>query len=408
MAAYRVLLSPRWLVGHVLALVLVLSFTSFGAWQLRRHLQRQSYNALLGRRLEADPQSFDSLRRRYDANLPAEQEESLAYRRAEVVGWFDTANEVLQRSRARDGQPGYHVLTPLMLDDSQAILVDRGWVPFEMDSPPIAPATPIDQAVRLEGILFPSQQQPQGIGARDPQEGRLERVFWVDTERLNRQLPYRLEPVFLQLSRQSPAQPSRLPIPPLPPELDAGPHLGYAWQWFSFALIGLVGYPLLLRSMLRGEDAAPASAPQGNSKDSAKAAAPSASATPDTASSTTPAPPPAAAPPPANTAASTSQPVSSAPTPVPATEEASADKAAPDSAASAPNTEPDTVPDTTSHAALESETAAESDAPDAAQAEQDEEAKRLSAATKPEDAPDTAQQSEAAAETESDEPSEPA
>jgi surfeit locus 1 family protein len=38
-----------------------------------------------------------------------------------------------------------------------------------------------------------------------------------------------------------------LPIPPSPPDFsDEGPHLAYAVQWFSFAVIGLVGYVLLL------------------------------------------------------------------------------------------------------------------------------------------------------------------
>ena len=36
-----------------------------------------------------------------------------------------------------------------------------------------------------------------------------------------------------------------------PPDLDAGPHLGYAMQWFSFSLIALVGYPLILRRVAR-------------------------------------------------------------------------------------------------------------------------------------------------------------
>ncbi len=36
--------------------------------------------------------------------------------------------------------------------------------------------------------------------------------------------------------------------PGAPPDVtDGGPHLAYAIQWFSFALIGVVGYGLLIR-----------------------------------------------------------------------------------------------------------------------------------------------------------------
>ena len=35
---------------------------------------------------------------------------------------------------------------------------------------------------------------------------------------------------------------------PVPlPDLDEGPHLSYAFQWFIFAAIGAVGYVMILR-----------------------------------------------------------------------------------------------------------------------------------------------------------------
>ena len=69
--------------------------------------------------------------------------------------------------------------------------------------------------------------------------------------RIGRGLPYTLEPVFLELANQTPAQSGQLPVPPPPPEVTRGSHLAYALQWFSFALIGIVGYAALLRSVLR-------------------------------------------------------------------------------------------------------------------------------------------------------------
>ena len=43
-----------------------------------------------------------------------------------------------------------------------------------------------------------------------------------------------------------------LPIAaPSPSFADEGPHLAYAIQWFSFALIGLVGYFFLIRRAAR-------------------------------------------------------------------------------------------------------------------------------------------------------------
>jgi surfeit locus 1 family protein len=45
-----------------------------------------------------------------------------------------------------------------------------------------------------------------------------------------------------------------------PPELSEGPHLGYAFQWFTFTVIALVGYPLILRR--RAHQGAPEPVPE--------------------------------------------------------------------------------------------------------------------------------------------------
>ncbi len=254
MERYRQLFTPRWIAGHILALSLIVLFVSLGLWQLRRLDQRQTYNTLLESRLEAAPQPFGRLKEAYDLTAPEAVEDAAAYRRTEVTGRFDAENEVLLRSRALDGQPGYHVLTPLILNDNRALLVDRGWVPFDLDEPPIAQAAPPTGEVSVTGVLFPTQEQPVGFGPKDPLEGELDAVFFVNTERLEKQLPYRLEPIYLELNRQTPQQSSQLPVSPAPPELSGGSHLGYALQWFSFAAIGIIGYGFLMRSVLTDKE----------------------------------------------------------------------------------------------------------------------------------------------------------
>ena len=42
-----------------------------------------------------------------------------------------------------------------------------------------------------------------------------------------------------------------MPEPIPKPELDEGPHLNYAGQWFIFALLTIIVYPLLLRRVAR-------------------------------------------------------------------------------------------------------------------------------------------------------------
>lgn len=245
----RKLLTPKWLFGHALVLLLVLLFINFGFWQLRRLEERTSENALIEARMQAEPVSLSTL-----LQGTAELEE-LAYRRVYAVGAFAPEQEILLRSRSRNGQPGWHLLTPLILSDERAVLVDRGWVPRGYDEPPVEEAAPPAGQVRVEGHLRLEEDPPEGWAAnlapRDPAEGELERAYYVDVERLAPQLPFQPEPVYLQLTGLEPPRPNGLPLPAEMPQFSRGSHLSYALQWFSFALIGIVGYAILLSRTVR-------------------------------------------------------------------------------------------------------------------------------------------------------------
>ena len=257
--AWRVLLTPTWLVGHVLALAVVIAFSGFGAWQFDRHGQRSERNALIEERLAAPPVSLHqalaqaaSERARGDADGPGSGVDPLDYRRVRVTGRFAPAYEVLRRPVSRDGVPGYHVVTPLLLADGSAVLVERGWVPQEFGQVPVEAAPPPAGAVTLDAWAFPGETPPTGplaaLAPRDPPQGSLTQVAYVDLERLAAQVPYPLQPLRLLLE-EAPGVPAEggLPLVPRPPELTPGPHLGYALQWYAFVVITLVGYGALLR-----------------------------------------------------------------------------------------------------------------------------------------------------------------
>jgi len=72
----------------------------------------------------------------------------------------------------------------------------------------------------------------------------------VDPARLKDSVPYRLLPFVIQ--QLPPSTALDRPLPPglirwPAPELSDGPHLSYAVQWFSFAIIIVVGSVALLR-----------------------------------------------------------------------------------------------------------------------------------------------------------------
>jgi len=230
MRIVRTLLRPRWIVGHVVAVVFVIAFVMLGFWQLRRLDEKRTFNHAVTVALEAAPVPI--------ADAPAG-----GYTRVMATGTYDPSVEALTL-RSLDGTSGYHVLTPLVLADGAAVLVDRGWVPITEDTPPVGgvAAAPTGE-VTVTGILWPSEHQ----SVPDALPGT---VRAIDPAVVDAFTSYPMRPSYLVLQTADPA-PGGLPVPPPLPELSDGPHLGYAVQWFLFAGVVIVGYPILLRRVAR-------------------------------------------------------------------------------------------------------------------------------------------------------------
>lgn len=255
-APWRVLVSTRWLFGHLLALSLVTLFIIAGFWQLNRLQAVRADNEVAYEQAALSPLPIDGSSADAALLSVAAGAAELELRPAVASGVFEPESELLLRSRSWNGQPGWHVLTPLRLEDDTLLLVNRGWVPYDHDTVPVKAAPPPEGPVTVTGIMRASQVPPTGAGAafapRDPAEGPLAAAWYVDLERFAAgQLPGLLPGAWLLLQEQSPAQAGELPVLAQPAAIDEGPHLGYAIQWFSFAAVGIIGYTLLMRKLLR-------------------------------------------------------------------------------------------------------------------------------------------------------------
>ncbi len=253
-ASRRFWLRPKWLVGHVLVIVLVVAFANFGFWQLRRLDERRDVNAVVEARSSLAVQPLDEV---VPADAGLGDVGELPYRRVTARGTYDADASVLVRSRALEGRPGFHVLTPLVLDDGGAVMVNRGFAPFTTDAAQALAATrPPTGEVEVTGLVLGTQAR-QGIGPTDPAAGTLTEIARVDLARLQQQYSAELYPVYLQLQEQSPPSdglPAVLPAP----EQTEGNHLSYAGQWFLFAAVGAIGWPILLRRTAQERDRLPA------------------------------------------------------------------------------------------------------------------------------------------------------
>lgn len=234
---FQTLRQPKWIVATVLVVVVAAVFVRLGFWQLDRLQQRQATNAVAREHIEAEPVDLASVLAEANGDL-----ESLRYRRVLVTGTYDPSKEVLIRSQVHLGQAGFHVLTPLVANDGWVVLVNRGWVPLSMDTPPVE-ARPQTGKQSVEGWVQPTQTRP-ALGPEDLPGDQT--VFnRVDVGRIGEQIGYNLASVYIVAMGE---RDEGLPIPVAVPDFnDQGPHLAYAVQWFGFAAVALVGFYFLLR-----------------------------------------------------------------------------------------------------------------------------------------------------------------
>jgi surfeit locus 1 family protein len=232
----RSLRQPKWIVAAAFVVAVAAVFIRLGFWQLDRLEQRQVLNAVGEERIEAGPGNLATLLAEAEGDL-----ESLEYRRVFVTGSFDPNEEVLIRSRVHLGQAGFHVVTPLVADEGWAVLVNRGWVPLSMDTPPVE-ARPETGRQRVEGWVQPTQTRP-ALGPEDRPGDQM--IFnRVDVGRIGEQMDHDLASVYIVAIGEDDELPAEVELPDFD---DEGPHLAYAIQWFGFAAVALIGFYFLLR-----------------------------------------------------------------------------------------------------------------------------------------------------------------
>jgi len=215
------------------ALLVAAGCVRLGVWQVDRLHERRARNAAVLALRTQPPIAVSG----------ALSADSARDRRLTAHGAYDYTRERLWHARSYEGVPGVDLVTPLRLPDGVAVLVDRGWAP----SPD---AYHVDQGAYREG----DSADVLGIGVRAPRA-----PGDVNPALLRDSLPYPLLPFVIQelpTSTNLHRPPQRALVRWPAPELSDGPHLSYAIQWFSFAVIIVVGsFALARKRGMEGKDA---------------------------------------------------------------------------------------------------------------------------------------------------------
>jgi len=239
---YRFLLRPVWLLFHALVVVGIAGMIAAGFWQLDRLDQRQEFNREVRERSQQTPVELTAVLD--DLAAGRIDPDTAEWLPVTASGTF-LSDQVVEFNNSQGGRAGDNVLTALALADGRTVIVNRGFIPLGIEVP-----TPPAIEVDVVGYVRPSEVRGRG-GLTDADDGEpLTEIRRIDIPRLSAQFPGEVAPVFVQLIESDPEITAGDPTPVVLPELDNGPHLSYAIQWFIFAICVAVGWVLAVRRSL--------------------------------------------------------------------------------------------------------------------------------------------------------------
>ncbi|HWP18706.1 MAG TPA: SURF1 family protein [Burkholderiaceae bacterium] len=220
---------------------------SLGRWQLSRAAQKEALAEELRRQAGAVPVDLSV--------VPPAEAAGPEWRGRRVLarGKWVAQRTVFLDNRQMNGRPGFYVVTPLRLAGREdAILVQRGWVPRDMQDRTRLPEVPTPGGeVEIFARMAPPPTKLYEFSAQG--QGPIRQN--LDLEAFARETSLPLWPASLvQLDPpDGPPSADGLARQWPQPAVDVHKHYGYAAQWFALAALiaGLYVWFQLLRPWLR-------------------------------------------------------------------------------------------------------------------------------------------------------------
>ncbi len=236
----------KWTLTTILVLIGVYVLIRLGFWQLDRLESRRLFNQHY-----LEQKSSPSINLNDEINF--QELINMEYREVSVSGFYDFKNEIYLQNQAFENIPGYRVVTPLRIENSENLVyIERGWVSFEDLKIIDAINSNYTHHQNLRGIIrLPQSESDFGGKSSNASESNSKFFLYVDLDLLNTELDYGLLPIYIQLNGEKNDQKPYSKLTEI--EINEGPHFGYAIQWFFFASLLGIGYPFFVRKQIWGE-----------------------------------------------------------------------------------------------------------------------------------------------------------
>jgi surfeit locus 1 family protein len=205
-----------------------------GMCQLGQHRYELALTEMIEKRTKAEPVSLARVKK------IAAEKKNVEYFRVLIFGHFQHENERYLRT-VRNGKKGWNVITPLLTDKGETVLVNRGFVSEEhRDQNTRKEGLIITDSVAVTGLIHTSEKKRWFAPENNPAANRW---FWLDipaiaaslnsspnggAKHLNQVAPFLIE-------AEAQKTPGGWPKGGVVLPTFSSHHLVYALSWFAFA-----------------------------------------------------------------------------------------------------------------------------------------------------------------------------
>jgi cytochrome oxidase assembly protein ShyY1 len=227
-------------------LFLIPAFIALGYWQRTLWKDRADSQGLVYAKLDAKPVSIDAVDPvGHDVSQPQQ------WITVSATGHYDTAHQFAVRDRSQNENAGWYVVTPLVLSNGTAVLVNQGWIQSSDGTAPSTamPALPPvpSGTVTVSGWLQPDETTGNTSITDDTNELPTGEIALITKVDLQSRVPETLLDGSIQLESSTPANTSAAAAQPIPgPSYDNTMYIAYMCQWWVFAIIMPVTWLKLL------------------------------------------------------------------------------------------------------------------------------------------------------------------
>ncbi len=223
------------LVPTLVTFVLLPLLVSLGFWQLDRADEKRTIEAKIHELERKTPLELNK-----ESGASEQTLLSQVYRSVIVKGRYDGRHQFLYDNRTYLGKPGYHVLTPFVMEGTdKVVLVNRGWIPYLGRRDDIPDISLEDRQRMITGRIKAPGQSIVLDDTSQLDSGFPKVVQSLSLGAMGAELQYEILPVVIELDKSVEDGFIR-EWQPYYGSIEK--HNGYAAQWFVMAAVLLFLY----------------------------------------------------------------------------------------------------------------------------------------------------------------------